>query len=73
MTTFKAKVGPNIHTHFPSQSYFEGFEERLAGGQLRAETLNQIVSNREQEELESQKPDIQRHRSIHLDGQLTIQ
>ena len=60
MTTFKSKYGANIHdTLLPSQSYFEGFEERLASGQLRAETLAQIVSVREQEEQESKKPDTQ--------------
>ena len=74
MTTFKSKYGANIHdTLLPSQSYFEGFEERLASGQLRAETLAQIVSVREQEEQEAKKPDMQRHMSLHLDGQLTIQ
>ena len=74
MTTFNAKVGPNIlDTHLPSQGYFEGFEERLANGQLRAETLNQVVSVREQEDLESEKPDTQRHVSLHLDCKLTIQ
>ena len=57
----------------PSQSYFEGFEERLANGQHRAETLCHVVSVREQEEQESKKPDTQRHMSLHLDGQLTIQ
>ena len=54
MTTFKAKFGPNIHdTLLPSQSYFEGFEERLANGQLRAETLTKVVSAREQDDPES--------------------
>ena len=56
MTTFKSKYGATIHdTLLTSQSYFEGFEERLACGQLRAETLAQIVSVREQEEHESKK------------------
>ena len=37
MTTFKGKSGAHIHdTLLPSQSYFQGFEERLANGQLRA-------------------------------------
>ena len=72
--TFKTKFVTHLHdTVLPAQSYFEGFEERLANGQLRAEQLAQVVSVREQEEQGSKKPDAQRHMSLHLDGQLTIQ
>ena len=74
MATFKTKFGTQLHdTALPAQSNFEGFEERLASGQLRAEQLTQVVSVREQEEQESKKPDVQRHMTRHLDGQLTIQ
>ena len=74
MLTFNTKFGSHLpDTVLPAQSYFEGFEERLANGQLRAELLTQVVSVREQEEQESRKPDSQRHMSLHLDGQLTIQ
>ena len=60
MTTFKTKFGAHIHdTLWPSESYFEGFEERLANGQLRAETLTQVVSVREQDYQESKKLDTQ--------------
>ena len=74
MLTFKDKFGAHLHvTVLPAQSYFEGFEERLANGQLRAQLITQVVSVREQEDQESKKPDAQRHMSLHLDGQLTIQ
>ena len=74
MVTFKNKFGTHLHdTLLPAQSYFEGFEERLASGQLRAEPLTQVISAREQEDQESAKPEAQRHMSLHLDGQLTIQ
>ena len=74
LVTFKNKFGTHLHdTLLPAQSYFEGFEERLASGQLRAEPLTQVISAREQEDQESAKPQAQRHMSLHLDGQLTIQ
>ena len=74
MVTFKTKFGTQLHgTALLAQSYFEGFEERLVSGQLRAEQLTQVVSVREQDEQEAKKPDVQRHVSLLLDGQLTIQ
>ena len=74
MVTFKNKYGTHLHdTVLPSQSYYEAFEERLANGQFRAEPLNHVVSVHEQEDQESKKPETQRHMSLHLDGQLTIQ
>ena len=74
MVTFRTKFGAQLHdTALLAQSYFEGFEERLVSGQFRAEQLTQVVSVREQDEQESKKPDVQRHVSLLLDGQLTIQ
>ena len=53
MTTFKTKFGAHVHdTLLIPQSFFEGFEERLAIGQHRAETLTQVVSVREQDDQE---------------------
>ena len=51
LVTFKNKFGTHLHdTLLPAQSYFEGFEERLASGQLRAEPLTQVISTREKED-----------------------
>lgn len=71
---FKQKYGEHLHdTVLPAQSYFEAFEEKLSDGHLKAETLAQVVSVAEQDEQESRKAEPQRHMSLHLDGQLTIQ
>ena len=62
MLTFKTKFGTHLHdTALPPQIYVEGFEERLANGQLRAEQLTQVVSVLEQEEQESKK---QKHNAM---------
>ena len=74
LAAFKLKYGEHLHdTVLPAQSYFESFEEKLSDGHLKAETLAQIVSVAEQDEQESKKAEPQRHMSLHLDGQLTIQ
>ena len=74
LAAFKQKYGEHLHdTVLPAQSYFEAFEEKLSDGTLRAESLNQVVSVAEQEEQESKKAEPQRHMSLHLDGQLSIQ
>ena len=71
---FVVEFGEHLHdTVLPAQSYFESFEEKLSDGRLNAETLAQIVSVAEQDEQESKKAEPQRHMSLHLDGQLTIQ
>ena len=69
-----SKSTENIYTTvLPAQSDFEAFEEKLSDGNLRAESPNQVVSVAEQEEQESKKAEPQRHMSLHLDGQLSIQ
>ena len=74
LAAFKQKYGEHLHdTVLPAQSYFESFEEKLSDGHLKAETLAHIVSVAEQDEQESKKAEPQRHMSLHLDGQLTIQ
>ena len=74
LAAFKQKYGEHLHdTVLPAQSYFEVFEEKLSDGNLRAESPNQVVSVAEQEEQESKKAEPQRHMSLHLDGQLSIQ
>ena len=74
LAAFKQKYGEHLHdTVLPAQSYFESFEEKLSDGHLKAETLAQIVSVAKQDEQESRKAEPQRHLSLHLDGQLTIQ
>ena len=74
IAAFKQKYGEHLHdTVLPAQSYFEAFEEKLSDGNLRAESLTQVVSVAEQEEQESKKAEPQRHMSLHLDGQLSIQ
>ena len=74
LAAFKQEYGEHLHdTVLPAQSYFEAFEEKLSDGNLRAESLNQVVSVAEQEEQESKKAEPQRHMSLHLDGQLSIQ
>ena len=63
LAAFKQKYGEHLHdTVLPGQSYFESFEEKLSDGHLK-----------EQDEQESRKAEPQRHMSLHLDGQLTIQ
>ena len=74
LAAFKQKHGQHLHdTVLPAQSYAEAFEEMLSDGNLRAESLNQVVSVAEQEEQEQKKAEPQRHMSLHLYGQLSIQ
>ena len=74
LAAFKQKHGEHLHdTVLPAQSYVETFEEMLSDGNLRAESLNQVVSVAEQEEQEKKKAEPQRRMSLHLDGQLSIQ
>ena len=74
LAAFKQKHGQHLHdTVLPAQSFAEAFEEMLSDGNLRAESLNQVVSVAEQEEQEQKKAEPQRHMSLHLDGQLSIQ
>ena len=74
LAAFKQKHGQHLHdTVLPAQQYAEAFEEMLSDGNLRAESLNQVVSVAEQEEQEQNKAEPQRHMSLHLDGQLSIQ
>ena len=41
---FRAKYGAHMHEScLPAQSYYEAFEEKLADGQLGAETLAQVI------------------------------
>ena len=71
---FRAKYGAHIHEScLPAQSYYEAFEEKLADGQLGAETLAQVISFAEEEHQRSQKPEPSRHLGLHLDSTLTIQ
>ena len=71
---FRAKYGAHIHEScLPAQSYYEAFEEKLADGQLGAETLAQVISFAEEEHQRAQKPEPSRHLGLHLDSTLTIQ
>ena len=49
------------------------FQEKFAAGMLQAEPLDQVISQAEAEEQDSQKPDPPRQYGIHLNAALTIQ
>ena len=49
------------------------FEEKLASGELKAETLAQIINETEEEEQRKLKPEPSRHLGINLDASLMIQ
>ena len=73
LNQFRLKYG--MHTHdscLPSQSYCESFEEKLAEGQLTAETLAQVTSLAEEERQRAQKPEPARQLGLHLDATPTI-
>ena len=74
LAAFKQKYGEHLHdTVLQPQSYLKAFEEKLSDGNLRADSLNQVLSVAQQEEQEYKKAEPQRRMSLHLDGQLSIQ
>ena len=73
MRQFKKKYGKQHPSKLPGQSYFEEVEEKLASEELKAETLAQVISETEEEELRKLKPEPSRHLSINLDASLMIQ
>ena len=52
---------------------FEEFQERLAAGRLRAEPVDQVISEAEVEEQDRAKPEPARQYGIHSDSKLTLQ
>ena len=74
MVQYKAKYGNDLtEDELPAQAYFEDFQERLAAGMLRVETLGQVTSQAEAEEQDRTKPEPTRQYGIHLDSRLTLQ
>ena len=73
MRQFKMKYGKQHPSKLPGQSYFEAFEEKLASGELKAETVAQAISETEEEEQRKLKPEPSRHLGINLDASLMIQ
>ena len=74
MVQFKAKYGNDLtDDELPAQAYYEDFQERLAAGMLRTESLDQVVSQAEAEEQDRTKPESTRQYGIHLDSRLTLQ
>ena len=73
MRQFKKKYGKMHPSKLPGQSYFEAFEEKLASGELKAETLAQVISESEEEEQRKLKPEPSRHLGINLNTSLMIQ
>ena len=73
MRQFKKKYGKQHPSKLPGQSYFEAFGEKLASGELKAETLAQVISETEEEEQRKLKPEASRHLGINLDASLMIQ
>ena len=74
MRQFKKKYGKQHPSKLLGQSYFEAFEEKLASGELKAETLAQVISETEEEEEQRKlKPEPSRHLGINLDASLMIQ
>ena len=71
MTTSRSQVWSQYSRH--PTAFTELLRRFRRDGQLRAETLTEVVSVREQDDQESKKPDTQRHVSLHLDSQLTTQ
>ena len=72
MRQFKKKYGKQHPSKLPGQSYFDAFEEKLASGELKAETLAQVISETEEEQRKL-KPEPSRHLGINLDASLMIQ
>ena len=71
---FKAKHGDDLtDDELPAQAYFEDFQERLAAVMLRAQPLDQVISQAEAEEQNRSKPEPARQYGIHLDSRLTLQ
>ena len=73
MDRFRAKSGEFLQNTLLSQSYYESFEEKLADGQLSAETLARVLCISEEESQRSLKPEPSRQMGLHLDATLTIQ
>ena len=73
LRAFKKKYGKQHPSKLPGQSYFEAFEEKLASGELKAETLAQVISEAEEQEQRKSKPEPSRHLGINLDASLVIQ
>ena len=73
MRQFKKKYGKQHPSKLPGQSHFEAFEKKLASGELKAETLAQVISETEEEEQRKLKPEPSRHLGINLDASLMIQ
>ena len=74
MVQNKARYGNDLtDDELPAQAYFEDFQERLAAGMLRAEPLDQVISQAEAEEQDRMKPEPARQYGIHLDSRLTLQ
>ena len=71
---FKAKYGQFLPDNTsPAQSYYEAFEEKLADGELQAETLAHVLDIHEEETPRALKPEPSRQVGLHLDATLTIQ
>ena len=71
---FKTKYGTHLHDSLlPAQSYFGSFEEKLADGQLSAETLSHVISLHEEDRQRAQRPEASRQLGVHLDSTLTVE
>ena len=74
MKGFKQKHGANTpEYYFPSQSYFEAFDEKVNEGRLCPETLAQVVSLEEEDALQRTKPEKPKQLHLTLDANLTVQ
>ena len=70
---FRAKYGSELLDDvLLAQPYFEGFEDRLSDGLMKAETRAHVVSLTEEKQQDHLKPDHSKQYGIHLDGKLIV-